>query len=69
MFTSSMLESEHGEVCLLDVPSSVIQSILRFIYSGEAALGLGSVEELFTVSGRLQITAMQDLCSRYLTII
>ncbi|XP_073478620.1 kelch-like protein 24 [Aquarana catesbeiana] len=66
MFTSSMLESEHGEVCLLDVPSSVIQSILHFIYSGEAALGLGSVEELFTVSGRLQITAMQDLCSRFL---
>ncbi|KAM5171810.1 kelch-like protein 40 [Mantella aurantiaca] len=66
MFTSSMLESEHGEVHLRDVPSSVIQSILHFIYSGEVALSLDNVEELFTVSSRLQITAIQDQCSRFL---
>ncbi|XP_018427843.1 PREDICTED: kelch-like protein 7, partial [Nanorana parkeri] len=66
MFTSSMLESEHGEVCLLDVSSSVIQSILHFIYSGEAALSLDSVEDLFTASGRLQITAMQEVCGSFL---
>ncbi|XP_068130542.1 kelch repeat and BTB domain-containing protein 8-like [Hyperolius riggenbachi] len=66
MFTSCMVESQQGEVSLLDVSSSTIETILHFIYTGEAAVTLDNVEDLFTVSSRLQITAMQEQCSRFL---
>ncbi|XP_068128338.1 kelch-like protein 24a [Hyperolius riggenbachi] len=66
MFTSCMVESQQGEVSLLDVSASIIETILHFIYTGEAAVSLANVEDLFTVSGRLQITAMQEQCSRFL---
>ncbi|XP_068128335.1 kelch-like protein 6 isoform X2 [Hyperolius riggenbachi] len=66
MFTSCMVESQQGEVSLLDVSASTIETILHFIYTGEAAVTLDNVEDLFTVSSRLQITAMQEQCSRFL---
>ncbi|XP_040183006.1 kelch-like protein 41 [Rana temporaria] len=66
LFMCSMKETVLGEVCLLEVPSTVLQTILHYIYTGELHLTLDNVEELFIVSGRLQITALQDLCSRYL---
>ncbi|XP_068130543.1 kelch-like protein diablo [Hyperolius riggenbachi] len=66
MFTTCMVESQQGEVSLLDVSSSTIETILHFIYTGEAAITLGNVEALFTVSSRLQITDMQEQCSRFL---
>ncbi|XP_068130537.1 kelch repeat and BTB domain-containing protein 8-like [Hyperolius riggenbachi] len=66
MFTTCMVESQQGEVSLLDVSASIIETILHFIYTGEAAVTLDNVEDLFTVSGRLQITAMQEQCSRFL---
>ncbi|XP_068130540.1 kelch-like protein 24 isoform X2 [Hyperolius riggenbachi] len=66
MFTSCMVESQQGEVSLLDVSASIIETILHFIYTGEAAVTLDNVEDLFTVSSRLQITAMQEQCSRFL---
>ncbi|XP_068129605.1 kelch-like protein 24a [Hyperolius riggenbachi] len=66
MFTSCMVESQQGEVSLLDVSTSIIETILHFIYTGEAAITLDNVEDLFTVSSRLQITAMQEQCSRFL---
>ncbi|XP_073457167.1 kelch repeat and BTB domain-containing protein 8-like [Aquarana catesbeiana] len=68
LFMSPMKEAELGEVCLSDVPSSVLQLILHYIYTGEVDLTMDNVEELFIVSGRLQITAMQDSCSRYLAM-
>ncbi|PIO24981.1 hypothetical protein AB205_0135970, partial [Aquarana catesbeiana] len=61
-----MKEAELREVCLSDVPSSVLQTVLHYIYTGEVHLTLDNVEKLFITSSRLQITAMQDLCSRYL---
>ncbi|XP_068128340.1 kelch repeat and BTB domain-containing protein 8-like isoform X2 [Hyperolius riggenbachi] len=66
MFTTCMVESQQGEVSLLDVTASIIETILHFIYTGEAAVTLDNVEDLFTVSSRLQITAMQEQCSRFL---
>ncbi|XP_068128337.1 kelch repeat and BTB domain-containing protein 8-like [Hyperolius riggenbachi] len=66
MFTTCMVESQQGEVSLLDVSASIIETILHFIYTGEAAVTLDNVEDLFTVSSRLQITAMQEQCSRFL---
>ncbi|KAM9312022.1 kelch repeat and BTB domain-containing protein 8-like [Gastrophryne carolinensis] len=67
MFTSSMIETKHGEVSLLDVPTSAMQTIMHFIYTGEVALSLDNVEDLFIVSSRLQISTMVNLCSRFLT--
>ncbi|OCT90362.1 actin-binding protein IPP isoform X2 [Xenopus laevis] len=66
MFSSSMREAEQGEVVLADIPAPVIQTVLNFIYTGEATINLDTVQELFTVSSRLQIVALQDLCSSYL---
>ncbi|XP_073459866.1 kelch repeat and BTB domain-containing protein 8-like [Aquarana catesbeiana] len=66
LFTCPMKEAELGEVCLSDVPSSVLQTVLHYIYTGEVHLTLDNMEDLFILSSRLQITAMQDLCSRYL---
>ncbi|KAM5132588.1 kelch repeat and BTB domain-containing protein 8-like isoform 2-T2 [Mantella aurantiaca] len=66
LFTCPMKESVLGEVGLLDIPSSVMQTILHYIYTGEAQVTLDNVEELFIVSNRLQVTAMMDLCSSYL---
>ncbi|XP_077312488.1 kelch repeat and BTB domain-containing protein 8-like [Lithobates pipiens] len=66
LFTCPMKEAELGEVCLWDVPSSVLQTILHYIYTGEVHLTMDNVEELFILSGRLQLMAIQDLCSRYL---
>ncbi|XP_040183003.1 kelch repeat and BTB domain-containing protein 8-like isoform X2 [Rana temporaria] len=66
LFTCPMKEATLREVCLSDVPSSVLQTILRYIYTGEVHLTLDNVEELFIMSGRLQLMAIQDLCSRYL---
>ncbi|XP_053320258.1 kelch repeat and BTB domain-containing protein 8-like [Spea bombifrons] len=66
MFTSSLKESKFGEVQLLDIPPSAIETILYFIYTGLSSLSLDTAQELFVVSSRLQITPMQDLCSNYL---
>ncbi|XP_072005522.1 kelch repeat and BTB domain-containing protein 8-like [Engystomops pustulosus] len=67
LFTCPMKESQSCEVSLLDIPSSVVKVILDFIYTGDAFLSMENIEELFTVSSRLQIRPMQDLCSRFLT--
>ncbi|XP_066445589.1 kelch-like protein 24 [Eleutherodactylus coqui] len=66
LFVCPMKESASGEVSLLDIPSSVVQVILHFIYTGEVTFSIDNVVELFTVSSRLQIEPLQDLCSRFL---
>ncbi|XP_072005521.1 kelch repeat and BTB domain-containing protein 8-like [Engystomops pustulosus] len=67
LFTCPMKESQSCEVSLLDIPSSVVKVILVFIYTGEAFLSMENIEELFTVSCRLQIRPLQDLCNRFLS--
>ncbi|KAM4676491.1 kelch-like protein 30 [Discoglossus pictus] len=66
MFTCCLKESRKGEVVLLEISASVMQAVLHFIYTGEASLNLDNIEELFTVSSRLMITLLQNLCSRCL---
>ncbi|XP_031755222.1 actin-binding protein IPP isoform X2 [Xenopus tropicalis] len=66
MFSSSMREAERGEVVLPDIPPSIMQTVLNFIYTGEATINMDTVQELFTVSSRLQISPLQHLCSSYL---
>ncbi|KAM4038565.1 kelch-like protein 24 [Anomaloglossus baeobatrachus] len=66
LFTCPMRESKSGEVSLLDIPASVMDAVLNFVYTGEAKLSMDNVEELFTVSSRLQIRLLQELCSRFL---
>ncbi|KAG9465747.1 kelch-like protein 24 [Eleutherodactylus coqui] len=66
LFVCPMKESASGEVSLLDIPSSVVQVILHFIYTGEVTFSIDNMVELFTVSSRLQIEPLQDLCSRFL---
>ncbi|KAM5132591.1 kelch repeat and BTB domain-containing protein 8-like isoform 1-T1 [Mantella aurantiaca] len=67
LFTSPMKESVVGEVDLLDIPSSVMRTILHYIYMGEAPLTFDNAEEVFIVSSRLQVTAMINLCSSCLS--
>ncbi|XP_077118205.1 kelch repeat and BTB domain-containing protein 8-like [Ranitomeya variabilis] len=65
LFTCPMKESMSGEVSLLDIPASVMEIVLRFIYTGEADISMDNVEELFTVSSRLQIGLLQEFCTRF----
>ncbi|KAG8441289.1 hypothetical protein GDO86_006863 [Hymenochirus boettgeri] len=66
MFTSPMKETQQGEVVLPDISPPIIQAVLNYIYTGVASIEPDTVDELFTVSSRLQIIPLQDLCSSYL---
>lgn len=65
MFTSPLVESRLTEIRLEEVTPSVMETVIHFVYTGEAGLSLDTAEDLFVASNRLQVMPLQDLCSRY----
>lgn len=47
-----------------EVTPSVMETVIQFVYSGEAGLSLDTAEDLFVAANRLQVVPLQDLCSR-----
>uniref|UniRef100_A0A8C9T7N7 Si:dkey-260j18.2 n=2 Tax=Scleropages formosus TaxID=113540 RepID=A0A8C9T7N7_SCLFO len=66
MFTSPLVESRLAEIRLEEVTPSVMETVIQFIYTGEAGLSLDTAEDLFVAANRLQVVPLQDLCSRFL---
>lgn len=64
MFTSPLVESRLTEIRLEEVTPSVMETIIQFVYTGEAGLSLDTAEDLFVAANRLQVMPLQDLCSR-----
>ncbi|XP_057695824.1 kelch-like protein 12 [Corythoichthys intestinalis] len=66
MFTSPLVESRLTEIRLEEVTPSVMETVIQFVYTGEAGLSLETAEDLFVAANRLQVMPLQDLCSRFL---
>uniref|UniRef100_A0A8C8K283 BTB domain-containing protein n=2 Tax=Oncorhynchus tshawytscha TaxID=74940 RepID=A0A8C8K283_ONCTS len=66
MFTSPLVESRLTEIRLEEVTPSVMETVIQFVYTGEAGLCLDTAEDLFVAANRLQVMPLQDLCSRFL---
>lgn len=64
MFTSPLVESRLTEIRLEEVTPSVMETVIQFVYTGEAGLSLDTAEDLFVAANRLQVMPLQDLCSR-----
>ncbi|EMP27234.1 Kelch repeat and BTB domain-containing protein 5 [Chelonia mydas] len=59
-------ESRGGEVQLQDVSPSVLQSILRYLYTEELVLTAEQAQELFVTASRLQIPPLLETVGRFL---
>uniref|UniRef100_A0A8C3SW46 BTB domain-containing protein n=1 Tax=Chelydra serpentina TaxID=8475 RepID=A0A8C3SW46_CHESE len=66
IFTSSFKESQDGEVVLQDMASSIVQTILNYLYMGEISLTEESAQGLFVAASRLQVLPLLEICSRFL---
>ncbi|KAI1894071.1 hypothetical protein AGOR_G00130210 [Albula goreensis] len=66
MFTSPLVESRLTEIRLEEVTPSVMETVIQFVYTGEAGLSLDTAEDLFVAANRLQVMPLQELCSRFL---
>ncbi|XP_056118420.1 kelch-like protein diablo [Rhinichthys klamathensis goyatoka] len=66
MFTSPLVESRLTEIRLEEVTPFVMETVIHFVYTGEAGLSLETAEDLFVAANRLQVMPLQDLCSRFL---
>ncbi|KAG7277037.1 hypothetical protein CRUP_025447 [Coryphaenoides rupestris] len=66
MFTSPLVESRLTEIRLEEVTSSVMETVIQFVYTGEAGLSLDTAEDLFVAANLLQVMPLQELCSRFL---
>ncbi|XP_053502971.1 kelch-like protein 3 [Ictalurus furcatus] len=66
MFTSPLVESRLTEIRLEEVTPSVMETVIQFVYTGEAGLCLDTAEDLFVAANRLQVMPLQNLCSRFL---
>ncbi|CAM5166159.1 unnamed protein product [Eretmochelys imbricata] len=63
IFTSSFKESQDGEVVLQDMASSIVQTILNYLYMGEISLTKESAQGLFVAASRLQILPLLEICT------
>ncbi|XP_077467015.1 kelch repeat and BTB domain-containing protein 8 isoform X2 [Stigmatopora argus] len=66
MFTTPLVESRLTEIRLEEVTPSVMETVIQFVYTGEAGLSLEIAEDVFVAANRLQVMPLQDLCSRFL---
>ncbi|CAM4652326.1 unnamed protein product [Lepidochelys olivacea] len=63
IFTSSFKESQDGEVVLQDMASSIVQTILNYLYMGEISLTKESAQGLFVAASRLQVLPLLEICT------
>ncbi|XP_063002833.1 kelch-like protein 5 [Elgaria multicarinata webbii] len=66
MFASTFKESREGEIVLLDLSSTSLQSLLDYVYTGELPLQEEEAEEMFTAASRLQIASALEIITRFL---
>uniref|UniRef100_A0ABM5EKX2 Kelch-like protein 35 n=1 Tax=Pogona vitticeps TaxID=103695 RepID=A0ABM5EKX2_9SAUR len=66
VFTTTWKECKDKEVVLQDVAPSVVQSILKYIYTEDVALTSEAAPLLFAGASRLQIIPLQNICCRFL---
>ncbi|KAJ6658779.1 hypothetical protein lerEdw1_019700 [Lerista edwardsae] len=66
VFIHTWKKSNGGEVLLQDIAPSVIQSILKYIYTEEIALTPEQAPRIFAGACQLQIIPLQDTCCRFL---
>ncbi|XP_066493548.1 kelch-like protein 12 [Tiliqua scincoides] len=66
VFIHTWKESNGGEVLLQGIAPSVIQSILKYIYTEEIALTPEQAPHIFAGACQLQIIPVQDTCCRFL---
>ncbi|XP_007440520.2 kelch-like protein 41 [Python bivittatus] len=66
VFVKGGQECQEKEVLLQNVSPSIVQNILRYIYTEELALTPELAPFLFTGASQLQITPLQNVCCRFL---
>ncbi|XP_013930598.1 PREDICTED: kelch-like protein 3 [Thamnophis sirtalis] len=66
VFVQGGKELEGSEVQLENVPPSLLQSILKYIYTEELALTADLAPSLFTGASQLQIIPLETVCCRFL---
>ena len=64
LFTSPMQE-KHGEKVNLEVPSSVVEELLTFLYTGKTRLCESNVKELLIAADYLMIEELKLQCVDY----
>ncbi|KAJ7306487.1 hypothetical protein JRQ81_009842 [Phrynocephalus forsythii] len=66
VFTTTWKDSKDKEVVLQDVAPSVVQSIMRYVYTEDVALTPEVAPLLFEGASKLQIIPLQTICCRFL---
>ncbi|XP_042298510.1 kelch-like protein 12 [Sceloporus undulatus] len=67
MFSSTFRESREGEIVLMDLAASSLQTLLGYVYTGELTFRAEEAEELFTAASRLQIASALEIITRFFT--
>ena len=62
MFSTDMVESRSEKINLIDIKPSVMEVILKFIYSGRDVASADNVEDLIQAASRFQIAPLKDHC-------
>ncbi|XP_042335644.1 kelch-like protein 24 isoform X2 [Sceloporus undulatus] len=66
IFINSWKESDGKEILVQDVAPSIIQSILKYIYTGDIELTPELTPFFFAGASKLQVVPLQNLCCRFL---
>ncbi|XP_005100559.1 kelch-like protein 12 [Aplysia californica] len=66
MFTSSMKEKDKSEIDLLEIPASVMEILLDFVYTETVEVSVENVQELLPAACLLQLTGVKNACCRFL---
>lgn len=64
MFTRPFREFWERQVVLEEMASSILQSILDYLYTGELLLTPETAQDLFTAASRLVILPLQEIIGR-----
>lgn len=66
MFTNQMSETEKSTVELYDVPASVVEVLLDFVYTETVDVSVENVQELLPAACLLQLNGVKQACSEFL---
>lgn len=66
MFTNEMCEAKKSIVELLDIPASVIEVLLDFVYTETVNVSVENVQELLPAACLLQLNGVKQACSEFL---
>ena len=66
MFTAEMLEKDKARVTLSGVSPAAMESVLKFMYTGQIQIHLGNVFELLQASNFLFVDEINKACCQFL---